>query len=355
MVWLRRTYAMPSLLIVSGFLLSAAAVVLAGVSLARNGDIIAARTRLGGLWVGSVFLALATSLPELATDISAVRLGAPDLAAGDLFGSSMANMLILALASLVPGADLFRRAALDNGLSASLAITLTGAAALFLLFGPFVSVLGVGLGSLVLTVGYFAGTWAVYRNSALAQQVGQVAETAGAGEQREQGAGAPRERPPSLRRAVIGLLVASLVILIAAPLFAASAKRLAELTGLATSFVGTWLVGFATSLPELVTSLAAVRMGAYDLAVGNLFGSNAVNMAMFTPLDLAHPGGPILAVVGEVHVLSALVAIILMGIGLAAIVYRAKGRLAMLEPSSALMVLAYLLGLGLFYLRGRAP
>ena len=127
------------------------------------------------------------------------------------------------------------------------------------------------------------------------------------------------------------------------------------MTGLAQSFVGTWLVGFATSLPELVTSLAAVRMGAYDLAVGNLFGSNAVNMIMFIPLDLAHEGGPFLASVSSVHILSALVAIVLMSIGLATIVYRSKNRLAGMEPSSAIMLMVYFAGLGLVYLFGGMP
>ncbi len=57
--------------------------------------LIAERTGLGRLWIGVVPLATATSLPEVATDIAAVRFGALDLAAGDLFGSSMADMLIL--------------------------------------------------------------------------------------------------------------------------------------------------------------------------------------------------------------------------------------------------------------------
>jgi cation:H+ antiporter len=296
---------------------------------------------LGRLWVGSLFLAISTSLPELTTDIAAVRLGALDIAAGDLFGSSMANMLILALLSLVPGAELFRRAALDNGLSASLAIALTAMAALLVLTRLEGSFLGIGYGSLVLGIGYVGGMWAVYRNSSIVQRALEVEELAG------------ESRP--LRRAIAGFLIASLVVLIAAPFFALSAKRLAELTGLAQSFVGTWLVGFATSLPELVTSLAAVRMGAYDLALGNLFGSNAVNMVMFIPLDLAHAGRPFLASVSTVHVLSALTAIVLMSIGLATVVYRSKNRLAGLEPSSAIMLMVYFAGLGLVYLFGEMP
>jgi cation:H+ antiporter len=329
--------------IILGFLLSAAAVVLAGVRLARDGDAIAARTRLGAMWVGSVFLAFATSLPELTTDISAVRLGAPDLAAGDLFGSSMANMLILALVSLMPGAELFKRAALDNGLGAALAIALTATAALFILVHPVISVGGVGIGSIVLAVGYVLGIRAVFRSSAVTRAATEVEElTAG-------------EPPPgtSVRGPVTGFLLASLVILVAAPFFATSAKGLAELTGLGTTFVGTWLVGFATSLPELVTSVTAVRMKAYDLAVANLFGSNAVNMVMFAPLDIANHGRPVLSVIEPVHAISAIVGVVLMAIGIAAIVYRSGRRWRKLEPSGALMMLVYVAGLGVVFLSSR--
>src|SRR3990172_12419645 len=97
------------------FLLSGAVVVVAGSVLARMADAISEHTGLGRLWVGAVLLAAATSLPELATDVAAVRIGAPDLAVGDLFGSSLANMLILALIDLLlPRRRLFGEAAFDH-------------------------------------------------------------------------------------------------------------------------------------------------------------------------------------------------------------------------------------------------
>jgi len=77
-----------------------AAAVLAGTALARLADRSADATGLGRIWIGSILLATATSLPELVTDVAAVRLEAVDLAVGDLFGSSMANMPILALVDL---------------------------------------------------------------------------------------------------------------------------------------------------------------------------------------------------------------------------------------------------------------
>jgi cation:H+ antiporter len=117
---------------------------------------------------------------------------------------------------------------------------------------------------------------------------------------------------------------------------------------LGNTFVGTALVGLATSLPELVASIAAVRMGAYDLAIGNLFGSCAFNMAIFFPLDLVQQGS-VFTAVDPRHVLSGLVAVLLLSIGLACVIYRGERRLMMLEPDSFLLIAAYGLGMVLLY------
>jgi cation:H+ antiporter len=329
----------------SGFLFIAAGaiVVVAGTYLARFGDAIAKRTRLGGLWIGAVLLAGATSLPELATDISAVRMGALDLAVGDLFGSSMANMLILALIDLLsPRREVLRRATLDHALAAGLAISLNALAVAFLLVPSGFLVAGVAPESAVLFLGYVLGTRAVYRNAM--RDYGPVP-----GKEPEV-IKAVDERLPTLRRALVGFAAAAGVTLAAAPLFAYAAKELAVATGLGATFTGTWLVGLSTSLPELVTSIAAVRIGAFDLAVGNLFGSNAFNMSIFFWLELANPGGSLFSEASGAHALSGLFAIVMMSLGLAAIVYRARKRFTMLEPDSALIVLAYALALWILYL-----
>jgi cation:H+ antiporter len=142
---------------------------------------------------------------------------------------------------------------------------------------------------------------------------------------------------------------AALVVFVAAPAFAWSAKRIAELSGLGTTFIGTWLVGLATSLPEVVTSVAAIRLGAVDLAIGNLFGSNAFNMAVFLAMDVAHPEGSIFANLDPSHAISAFLAVVLMALGLAAIVLRSEGRRSLLEPGSALMLFLYVSGLWVLY------
>ena len=67
------------------------------MQLAKYGDVIAARTKLGGMFIGVLLLAGATSLPELLTSINSIAQGSPELSAGNFFGSSAFNMFILAL------------------------------------------------------------------------------------------------------------------------------------------------------------------------------------------------------------------------------------------------------------------
>jgi cation:H+ antiporter len=321
------------------FLASGIAVVLAGVALARHADAIAEATGLGRIWIGSVLLAGATSLPELTTDVVAVRLGAVDLAVGDLFGSSMANMLVLALVDLMPPRQqVLRRATIDHALAATLALSLNAVATLLVLLRPTTSVAWVGPGSLLLFLGYLLGTRAVYRHASRDRSRDPRTAAAASGS------------PVSVRRAGIGFAAAALAVCAAAPAFAWSATGIAEVSGLGNTFVGTWLVGLATSLPELVASIAAVRMGAFDLAVGNLFGSNAFNMAVFLALDAVQPGS-LFAIVDPNHAVSGVFAMLLTTLGLAAIVYRADRRFAMIEPDSLLMLIVYATAIGLLYMR----
>lgn len=315
------------------FLATGAVVVAAATVLARRADEIAEATGIRRLWVGSILLAAATSLPELATDVAAVRMGAPDLAAGDLFGSSLANMLILAVIDLLPPRGrVLRSADPDHALSAAQAIVLNALAVMFVLSPTTVTLFGVGPGPLILAGGYLLGTRVLFRHTTAAPALPGKAE----------------------KRSVGGPLAAfgaaALVVLVASPAFAWSAKGLAEASGLGTTFVGTLLVGLSTSLPELVACLAAIRLGSYDMAVGNLFGSNALNMAIFAVLDLAYPGA-LFAALDPNHALSGLLAVVLTGLGLAAVVYRRERRVVLLDPDSVMIAITYVVGIVWLYFR----
>lgn len=329
------------------FAASAIVIIVAGTVLTTCADAIAERTGLGRMWIGMVLLATATSLPELVTDIAAVRLGAFDLAAGDLFGSSMANMLILAFINVLPGrGEVFRRAAADHGLAGAHAIGLTALAAGLILLRPEATVLGVSPGSGLILFVFLAGMYAIYRNGQVVASAGGVSGIVPPG-----GTPSVTSSGKPLRLAVLRFGLAASVILLVAPRFALAAKDIADLSGLGGTFVGTWLVAAATSAPELVTTVAAVRIGAFDLAVGNLFGSNAFNMIVLPAMDVAYPGGSIYVMLSVNHVLSALIGIAMMCLGIAAILSRKPMRYAKWESASLLMVLIYAGGLWLLYLR----
>lgn len=328
------------------FFISAAVIVYAGTLLSRYGDRIAELTGLGGLWIGVVLMAAATSLPEVFTTVSASLLDVPDLAAGDLFGAGMTNMLTLALIDLLHRQKrVWQQAALDHALSAGLAMFLTGLAAFLILFGMDVKHAGVGFGTMILLVIYVLGMRVVFRQESVKRRQREH-EAVVEAQAEETGRASRREE---LRRASLGFGAAAAGLLVAAPFLAESAHTIAELSGISTAFIGTSLVAITTSLPELVTAIAAVRIGAFDLAVGNLFGSNAFNMAAFFFVDVAYRGGPLFNAVSATHALTALWSILLMSTALMGIIYRVEKRYLLIEPDSLAIILGYCLGLWLLY------
>jgi cation:H+ antiporter len=323
------------------FALSAAAVILAGIRLSRDGDTIAERTGLGGAWVGAILIAGATSLPELATDIFAVRMGERSLAVGDLFGSNMANMLILAVADLsVRNVLVLSRVTVNQVLVGVLAIILTVIATIGIISPVNFGLLGAGWATLLLGTTYLFGMRLLHVNR------GESAFESG------EAAAKHASSAPPLRNAVIGFMLAAAVILFAARYLAGSTAHIAAELGLASGFAGMVLLALTTSLPEVAVTVAAVRCGSYDLAVGNLLGSNAFNMAILLVLDFVDGPQPLLTGLQPGLLLGALFSILLMGQVLLGILNRSEKRVWFLEPDALFLIATYGLGLWLVYQAG---
>ncbi|HSJ83231.1 MAG TPA: sodium:calcium antiporter [Acidimicrobiia bacterium] len=316
---------------------SAVALVWFGTRLARSADEIAERAGLSRLFVGMILVAGATSLPEIVTDVSASLAGAPDLAVGDLFGSSMANMAILAVVDLLHRRRVWARVEIGHARVASVAIALTAFAVIGILVSPNVRIGWIGIDTLAIAAAYvFAVAW-MRRSPDSRFLDGQVLPVPiGWGDRRERG----------LRPAVTRFSLSAVGILVSAPFLAYSAREIAAATGVGETFVGTTLLALATSLPELIAAVAAVRIGAQDLAVGNLFGSNCFNMAALLFADLAYVPGPLLGAVHPGQAVAGVSAVLLMSLALAAIVHGTETRVARLEPDAILLLLVYLGGLG---------
>ena len=326
------------------FLVSAVVIVIAGTKLSKYGDLLADLTGLGRVWIGALLLAGATSLPEALTCISAVTwVDAPDLALGDLFGACMLNMFTLALVDLLNReAKVWHRVSYSQILIAGLAIMLAALVALFIIADLDTALFGrIGWDTMLIAALYVFGLRFILQYETDTQNnSGSEAEAS------------RTEGSMSLRRASLLFAAAAVVIIIVAPILAKSAKSIADITGIGTSFIGASLVALATSLPEMVTSLAAVRLGAYDLAVGNLFGSNAFNMMLVFPTDIAYSKGSLLASVGPTQTIAGLLAIVLMSIGIMGVIFRKEKRWYLLEPDSIIIAIVYFVGLFLLFRLG---
>lgn len=322
------------------FGLSALLVVLAAVRLAKYGDVIAIRTRLGGLFIGTILLAMATSLPELLTALNSIQQEAPSLSAGDFFGSSMFNMLMLAILDLLHQQKrILRQVAMQHALTAGLATLLMGFAIFAILADMDLRIGWVGLDSLILIGLYLYGTRLINRNSRQPESPEEIAEEL------------PPEIP-SLRVAGLGFLAATLVLVVVTPWMVSSAVEIAEITGLGVGFVGAALVAIITSLPEVVTTIAAARLGAFHLAVGNLFGSNAFNMFALGIVDFFYLPGRFLAIIDPALVLAGLSGLLLTSLALIGNLAREERRLLFIEVDALLILIGYIGGMWVLYHRG---
>ena len=322
------------------FVASAAVIMLAGTFLARAGDSIATRTRLGGLFVGMLLMASATSLPEIVTDVSAALAGAPDLAVADLFGSSMANMAILGLLDLTSRRNVWPGIELGHARVGAIAITLTALIVLGVISPTGIRIGWLGIEPIVVVVAYVAAAAWIGRSEPAPPQAGAEAAPAdGVDELLTPIGWAAGEG--SLRRDLVTFGLAAVAILVSGPSLAISAQGIAEETGVAQTFIGITLLAVATSLPELVASLAAIRIGAHDLAVGNLFGSNAFNMTIVLWVDLAYTDGPVLDAISIGQMVPGIGAILMMALAIGAIVSGTGTRLRRGEPDAVLLILAY--------------
>ena len=320
------------------FLVSAGVLVWAGSSLAAYADQISERMQMSRLFVGTLMLAFATSLPEVVTDVTAARAGAPDLAAGDLFGSSMANMAILAIIDLLYRGGVWPSVELGHARVAAVAIALTSLATLSILSSSELAIGWVGLTPIVIAALYVVSI-AWFRRMPLVARPGLEAPKIPIHKPTGWSEDAARH---SLANLWFRFGFSAFVIFASAPMVTLSVKAIADATGIAQTFLGAALLAVTTSLPELVASVASLRIGAYDMAVGNLFGSNVANMSVFLFADLAYTEGPILAAVAQTQALSAVGAILLMAIAVAAIVgHSEKTRLRQLEPDAIALLVAY--------------
>jgi cation:H+ antiporter len=325
------------------FFLSAALIVFAATQLAKYGDVIAARTGLGGMFIGLLLLAGATSLPEVLTSISSISQGVPNLAAGNLLGSNLFNMFLLAILDMLSRNErILRNAALKHALTGSLTVFLIGLVVFFIMADLNVMIGWVGIDSIIIMLVYIVSLRLIQGH-----QVHNIPKT-------DEKAEIPPGMP-SLTKGLVGFGLAALGLVVVTPFMVRSSTEIAEITGLGTTFVGTTLVAVVTSLPELVTTVAAIKLGANDMAIGNLFGSNMFNMFAMGLTDVFYTQGSFLGVIDPAFLLIGMLGLLMTCMGLIGNLARLERRVLFIEVDALALILVYFGGLWLLYSRGINP
>lgn len=321
------------------FVLCAAVIFFAGKRISYYGDLIAELTGMGRAWIGLILMASVTSLPELVVGVSsAAWVKSADLAVGDILGSCAFNLGILSLMDALTPRDkpLLSSVSTSHILAAALGtilISLTGLG----LFLPVDIVISPGLGvtSLLFLVLYLVSVRIIYeynvRNPIIAsKQTDHLHQL-------------------TLKQAILHYAGFAGIIIAAALWLPEFAHRIAGATGLDSSFMGTFFLAVSTSLPEIAVSIAAIRLGAADMAVGNLFGSNIFNILILFIDDLVYVDGHLLKDASDVHVVSVFAAILMSAVAIIGLTIRIQGKRFLMAWDSLVIFAIYALNLLLLY------
>jgi cation:H+ antiporter len=331
------------------FALAATVVWFAGARLTHIADELSDRWHLSKSLVGLLLLSTATSLPEIATTLSAAVRQAQSLVLSNLYGGIALQTSMLALA------DLWARGSITNyprrmnhALEAALLILLLTLSAAVIAFGEPFEIAEIGLGSILVAVGYVAVIWFLRRHDPehdwLPVEFPEELEA-------EMEVTARHGIAVGDRALVLQGCLASASIFIFGLSLVLLAEEFALRTGLATGFIGVTLLAGATSLPELTTTIAAVRAGAYTLAISNIFGSNLIMLVLVFPADVLFREGPLLADTGPLPPLALLAGSLVTGVYLIGLIVRHKPRVGRVGVDSLVVMLIFLLSLAAYYVK----
>lgn len=346
-----QTFSTPINLLIFG--IAAVVVWVAGTRISFYADVIADRTGMGKAFMGLLFLALATEVPEIGTSVSASIAGNSRLAVNNLFGGVIMQTTILAVVdfALIRGALTFftpRAVLLLQGVQLALLLALALAA---IAVGDSMILGGVGVWSVALMIAYIA-TLLVSRSYE--------------GQEQWNAASAPDEKEVEdaliypdnherdhhnwgTGRLVIFFLIGTAFIFAAGVTLADVSDALAEQTGLGASFIGATLLAASTSLPELSTTIAAVRLRSYNMAISNIFGSNSLAILLIFVADVFYQGDPILNEVDTPAIFIAAMGVVVTLIYLIGLIERRNRTILRMGIDSALVLAFYIFSLVVLY------
>ena len=315
------------------FIVCVVIIFISGRKVARYGDVIAEKTGLGGVWIGLVLIAALTSLPELFNGISAVTLvDAPGLTIGNLLGANMFNLFNLALLDLAHrNGSILAVVGKTHRLTGIFSLMMVLSIAGFILISSRFHIMDIGwIGwyTPFILLLYFVFARILYRYE---QRHPSLQETE------------LEYTDLSLKKVCLHFSISAVFIIGAGIWLPFIGDEIAEVYGWGQSFVGSLFLAFSTTLPEITVSFAAMRIGAKDLAVANLIGSNLFNLTIIPIDDLLYVKGPVLAAVAETHLVTACAVVLMTIVFIIGLDHRHQ-RFYRLSWWSVTLILLFLIG-----------
>lgn len=312
------------------FSLCAAVILFAGKRLSIYGDMIADRTGLGRAWIGVMLMASVTSLPELITGVSSVQIfDVPDIAVGDILGSCMFNILIISLLDMMdrrrPVLSLTHQGQI---LTAAFGILLLGLVAMSFEIVDRIPLVGwIGISSLGFALVYLIAirTIFVYEKNRMESEN-------------------PTDEVHEISNPKLYYMygINALLVIASATYLPHMGEEISRTTGLGHTFVGSLFIALTTSLPEVVVSISAMRIGAADMAVGNLLGSNLFNIGILAVDDLLYTKGALFSHVTPSHQITAIAALMMTTIAIAGLIFRSETKRWFMSGTAIAIAVVYL-------------
>jgi len=323
----------------AGFAFCAAIIFFAGKRLSQYGDLLADLTGMGKAWVGLILMAAVTSLPELVVGASSSAIvQSADLAVGDILGSCAFNLGILSFMDLFTPKNrpLFSHVSQSHILAAAFGIILVSFAGLGIFLDQDIVLLpSIGLTSIFFAIIYFFSMKTIYRYKIRmpSEEIIDRTETSSL----------------TLRQVIKRYILFAVIIISAALALPYFAEEIALATGLGESFVGTLFLAISTSLPEIAVSYSAIKIGAPDMAVGNLLGSNIFNIFILFLDDLFYTKGLLLKDANDANLISVFTVIMMSAIAIIGLLFPSKEKKSLMAWDTFLILTLYVLNIILLY------
>ena len=337
-------------LLVLVFLAGGVVTWIAGIYLSKTTDALDNRFGLGEALGGLILLAITGTLPEIAITASAALAGHLDLAVGNLIGGVAVQTLVLVTLDFAAGRERplsFLVGSLVPVLEALIVVVVLATALGGAALSPSTNIGGVSPTSIAIVVFWLAGVWLVNRVRLHGQwEVHAPGSRPGRRHRREPHPTAARPfAKSSTLRVVLIFLAGSAVTLGAGVALQDSGNLLAGRIGMQGAIFGATILAFATALPEISSGIAAVRLGDFQLAVGDILGGNSFQICLLLLADLL-AGTPVIVAAHKSDVWLGALGLLMTGIAAAAIIVRPRRCYLWLGIDSVALAIIYALAIG---------